>query len=175
MAFSTTDILPPSFLTGPGPEITAKDINFSKTALHEYRDYYAVVLDNVLTAEECQLLVQAAEATSNGTWEPAAINVGGGKQQVSLGERNCGRIMWDSPELVAKIWARIEEQLPELRSLERRPHVTGSGPAMRGETWRMTQLNERMRFLKYGAGQYFRGVPSPNRPCSGPTDHVRAL
>ena len=154
---ATTDMLPSSFLSGTAPAITLKRIDFAQTALSEYKDFYAVVLDNVLTAEECQLLVKAAEAQANGVWEPAMINSGGGEQKLAIDARNSGRIIWDSPEMVAKIWARIHDSLPELESLKDWANVMGNGPVKRGERWRVTRLNERMRFLKYGAGQYFRG------------------
>jgi hypothetical protein len=36
------------------------------------------------------------------------------------------------------------------------PEVTGSGPVKRREVWKMTRLNERMRFLKYTKGEYFK-------------------
>ena len=48
------------------------------------------------------------------------------------------------------------------------PHVTGFGPAKRNETLRMTRLNERMRFLKYTNGQYFRRRWKPNHGHHGP-------
>ncbi|KAI9878367.1 MAG: hypothetical protein M1830_001110 [Pleopsidium flavum] len=156
MASSSNDVLPLNFLSGPAPPITLNRIDFNQTALTEYKGYYAVVLDNVLSPEECQTLVTAAEAQTSGLWEPAMVNAGSGTQKVVLMARNCGRIIWDSPEVVAKIWARIQDSVPELEVLQQWPNVTGNGPVKRGETWKMTQLNERMRFLRYGAGQYFR-------------------
>ncbi len=158
---NTTTTLSSDFLSGPA-NISLTRIDFSKTHLHGYNGYYAVVLDNVLSPHECALLVQAAEAQTNGTWEPAMVNAGGNRQVLSLMVRNCGRIMWDSEDMVAKIWARIEDALPELQMLEGWAHVMGNGPVYRGERWRVARLNERMRFLKYGAGQYFRGIYSPS-------------
>ncbi len=158
MASPSNGARPSTFLSGPAPPITLNRINFGQTALTEYKGYYAVVLDNVLSPEECQTLVAAAQEQTNGVWEPAMVNVGGGRQKVVLDTRNCGRIIWDSPEVAAKIWARIKDSVPEMEVLEQWPNVTGNGPVKRGETWKMTRLNERMRFLKYGAGQYFRGL-----------------
>ena len=34
--------------------------------------------------------------------------------------------------------------------------ITGHGPVKRGETWRVSRLNERLRFLRYERGMYFR-------------------
>lgn len=160
MASSVTDVLPPTFLTGPAPPITLNRINFAQTTLPEYKGSYAIILDNVLTPEECHTLAAAAEAQTNGVWEQAMVNVGGGKQAMMLGTRNCGRIMWDEVDVVGKLWARIRDEVPELRVLKQWPNITGVGPSKRGETWRMSRLNERMRFLRYGAGQYFRGLSS---------------
>ena len=65
--------------------------------------------------------------------------------------RNCGRIIWDSREVVAKIWERIAHipEVQEIVRLEKVPGIFGNGPAKRDEVWRFTRPNERMRFLKY--------------------------
>lgn len=161
-----TTALPADFLSGPA-NISLNRIDFSKTRLQEYKDYYAVVLDNVLSPDECRLIVKAAEAQTNGTWAPAMVNAGLDRQVVSLMVRNSGRIIWDSAEVAAKIWARVEGSLPELQVLEGWANVMGNGPVKRGERWRVARLNERMRFLKYGAGQYFRGMCGPRLPGAG--------
>jgi len=72
--------------------------------------------------------------------------------------RNCGRIIWDSREIVGKIWKRMEHvpEVQEIARLRGRAGITGNGPAKRRETWRLTRPNERMRFLKYVGGEYFR-------------------
>ncbi|KAF2813028.1 oxidoreductase domain-containing protein, partial [Mytilinidion resinicola] len=148
--------LPKGFLKGPAPAIKVSKIDFANSTIPEYNDLWAVVLDDVMTPEECKALVNAAEATTDGKWERAMINVGNGKQALYEDTRNCGRIIWDDKEIVAKLWARVESTVPELQYLENWPKVTGIGPTKRKETWRMTRLNERMRFLKYSSGEYFR-------------------
>lgn len=148
--------LPEGFLQGPAPNITRTDVNFVEGNLPEYEDYWAVVLDGVMTEEECEQLVAAAEATTGGEWERALVNVGGGMQMMIEDTRKCGRIIWDSKELMARLWARIEDQVPEIHRLERWAHVTGNGPAKRNEVWKATRLNERARFLKYVGGEYFK-------------------
>lgn len=147
--------LPAGFLDGPASDITISRIDF-KTPLPEYEGLYAVILDNILSEEECNMLVTAAESTTSGKWERAMINIGGGRQKLMEDTRNCGRIIWDSPEIVAKIWGRIEASVPELQRLENWPKVTGNGPTRRGEVWKLTRCNERMRFLKYSKGEYFK-------------------
>ncbi|OCK88254.1 uncharacterized protein K441DRAFT_669401 [Cenococcum geophilum 1.58] len=148
--------LPAGFLDGPAPNLIISRIDFKKTPLPEYQDLYAVILDNALSPEECNMLVAAAESTTGGKWERAMVNVGGGRQRLDEGTRNCGRIIWDSPEIVAKIWARVGASVPELQRLEKWPKVTGNGPTRRNEVWNLTRCNERMRFLKYSKGEYFK-------------------
>lgn len=144
------------FLTGPSPNIEKSEVDFRYTDLPEYEGRYAIVLDNAFTKGECDTLVQAAEAQSNGSWEQAMINVGGGRQALMTDSRDCGRIIWDDKDVVKKIWSRVKDSVREIEHLKGMPRVTGNRPALSGETWKMTRLNERMRFLKYGEGQYFK-------------------
>ncbi|MCJ1285748.1 hypothetical protein MMC26_005089 [Xylographa opegraphella] len=130
-------------------KVEVRKVDFTQTQLPEYAGHYAVVLDNVLTATECNRLIQAAEASTSAGWQPAMINIGGGRQQLELDTRNCGRIIWDDSEIIGRIWKRVKDHVPELQSFSKYPGQKWQ------ETWQMTRPNERMRFLKYGAGQYF--------------------
>ncbi|MCJ1471691.1 hypothetical protein MMC13_000331 [Lambiella insularis] len=145
---SATIVLPPGFLSGPGPKTEIQKIDFTQTALPENAKLYAVVLDNVFTAEECAQLVAAAEARTDGVWEAAMINIGMGMQELRLDARNCGRIIWDDETVVKKIWNQVKSSVPEIDILKNAPLVTGNGPAKGQKTWHMTRLNERMRFLR---------------------------
>ena len=147
--------LPEEFLSQPKPDIKKQIVNFKKVGLPEYDGFYACVLDDVLTAEECVQLTRAAESTTNGSWEKAMINVGSGKQVMATETRNCGRIVWDDREIVAKIWARCRDAVPELSEIRDQPKIA-PGSARKKDAWRMTRLNERMRFLSYVEGNYFR-------------------
>ncbi|OQO11854.1 hypothetical protein B0A48_03581 [Cryoendolithus antarcticus] len=151
--------LPPDFLQGPRPDIKANRIDFSKTALSEYQHLYAVIIDNVLTHEECRALLRAAEATAPNTgWERAMVNVGGGRQKMYEDVRKCGRIIWDSQDVASRVWERVKDlaEVSEILRLEHRPKITGTGPSQRNEVWVLTRPNERMRFLKYIGGEYFK-------------------
>lgn len=145
--------LPEGLLDGPAPNLTKETIHWH--GLPEYKGKLAFVLDGVLSQEECDALVATVEATTGGEWERAMINIGGGLQRLSEETRKCGRIIWDSRELAAKLWARVEAAVPEIHKLHNQAGITGNGPAKRNETWKMTRLNERMRFLKYVGGEYF--------------------
>lgn len=149
-------ILPSNFLSSPAPGPIVQRIDFSKTSLPEYDGLYATIIDNALSEAECNALIRAAEAHAGGKWEQAMVNVGGGRQRLISDVRDCGRIIWDDDVVMGKIWSRISSLVPELGSIENAAHVTGYGPVKRGEKYQMTRLNERMRFLKYGSGQYFR-------------------
>lgn len=131
------------FLTQPATNIIVDRINFAKTSLPEYEGCYAVVLDNVLSDAECQMLIEAAEATTNGLWERAMVNVGGGRQELYIDTRNCGRIIWDSGEVADKIWQRIADipDVKEITELKSCPKIFGNGPAKRGEVWRFSRPN----------------------------------
>lgn len=154
---SSTSTLPPDFLRAPAAGISASKIDFATTTLPEYKDLYAVVIDGVLSEEECAQLLQAAEATANGTWERAMVNVGHGQQKMISELRNCGRIIWDSRDVVDRIWSRIGHvaEVQEIMRLVNVPKILGNGPLKRKETWVYTRPNERMRFLKYTGGEYF--------------------
>lgn len=147
---------PDGFLEGTAPNITRTNIDFAAAELHEYDGAWAVVLDGVITEEECKQLVEAAEATTNGIWERALVNIGGGRQAMYEDARKCGRILWDNREIMAKLWARIEGFVQDIHQLKNWAGVTGHGPAKRNETWRVTRLNERGRYLKYVGGEYFK-------------------
>jgi hypothetical protein len=159
MYTTTSHPLPEDFLTTPSPNITSTKIDFTKTPLPKYKDCYAVILENVLTPEECATLIRGAEATApERGWERAMVNIGGGHQRLMTDQRNCGRIIWDSPEVVDKVWKRIAHlaEVQEIVRLENAPKVFGNGPAKRQEVWKFTRPNERMRFLKYVGGEYFK-------------------
>lgn len=151
--------LPEGFLSGPAPNLTRTDIDLQKNGIvPHYDNLWATVLDGVLSEEECDVFLAAAESTTDGEWERAMVNIGGGMQAMYEDTRKCGRIIWDDKDVVAKLWARIADAVPDIHELNNRPHVTGNGPAKRNETWKLTRLNERMRFLKYIGGEYFKGL-----------------
>lgn len=62
----TSFTLPDDFLSEPAPNIQIQKIDFTKTALPEYKDLYAVILDDAFTEAECGDLIRAAEARTDG-------------------------------------------------------------------------------------------------------------
>ena len=132
-------------------------IDFSRTPLPEYSNYFAILIENLLTPAECAALLNAAQSTTGNIWEQAMVNIGGGRQMLDVDSRNCGRIIWDDKVLAARLRDRILPHLPpEIVTLKDKPDINGKGPVKRKETWRISRLNDRLRFLKYTHGMYFR-------------------
>ncbi|KAI5783023.1 hypothetical protein FPQ18DRAFT_358659 [Pyronema domesticum] len=122
---------------------------------------FALIIDNFLTPAECTSLLSAAEA--KGPWELAMVNIGYGRQKVLTDVRNCERIIFDTEEISEQLFERLKPTLSEFeidhigpRESEKGKRWTGLRSACTGEEWRMTRLNERLRFLKYSEGEYFR-------------------
>jgi hypothetical protein len=170
--------IPDSFLTTPPPDaqpITVTPIDFASSPLPEYAGCYAVVLDHVLSPSECATLLSLAEASvpsaeegsgvlRNGPddpWAPALVNVGGGFEVLEQGYRNGERIVWDRQEVVDRLWARclsagqgMRERFAELGEGEK--GIAGSSVRGERDKWVFVRVNDRMRFLKYGKGGFFR-------------------
>ncbi|CAD6443897.1 82f8c154-ac9c-4a67-b14f-e693982748a0 [Sclerotinia trifoliorum] len=98
----------------------------------------------------------------NNGWTPAMVNAGVGYEFLSTEYRNSDRIIWDEKEVVERIWKRvlqakgIKEDIGVLEG-KKWERFTSLG-IRRGERWVSINqgINERMRFLRYGPGQYFR-------------------
>jgi len=141
----------------PPSTCRAETIDFEHVGLPNYKGKFAVLIHNLLSPQECDELLEAAEEASGFQWEGAMINVGNGRQEMMTDVRLCDRILWDTPQLVEALGARIKPFLPDnVVTLEDNAGITGGGPVKRKESYRMTRLNERLRFLKYGQGMYFR-------------------
>ncbi|CCX05569.1 hypothetical protein FPQ18DRAFT_326169 [Pyronema domesticum] len=112
---------------------------------------FAMVIDDFLTGEECASLLQLAEATHS--WEPALVNFGNGAQILALSARKCGRIIVDSHELADMLFQRIRPILEENEVA-----IIGADTKWRiaNAPWKVTRINERLRFLRYKPGDYFR-------------------
>jgi len=147
-----------NLLEGPAPPTcTSRLIDFKKEGLPEYADAFAMAIDDLVTPEECTALLNAAESHSEGKWEEAMITLGNGEQRTVLDRRNCGRILFDNVELASRIRDRIVPHLPQdIVTLKNEPGILGRGAVRRKEAWQLTRLNERLRFLKYTSGMYFR-------------------
>lgn len=94
----------------------------------------------------------------------AMVNAGVGKEVLMTDYRNSDRIIWDNQEIMNRLWDRClkgEEVKEKLSRIEDWPLIQGVSAAVRGDKWHVTRLNERMRFLMYGPGQFFSGALLP--------------
>lgn len=101
------------------------------------RRQFAIVIDNVLTPEECNQWIADTEAMK---YEQALVNVGGGRNILITDYRNSLRCIVDDEERAAELWDRIRHFIPS--DLQFRQFVP-------------CELNERLRFLRYDPGDYF--------------------
>ena len=117
-------------------------------ALPSRSGQFAVTLRGVLTPAECRAVVEATERRGYGA---ALLNVGGGREVYSPDHRDSARVIVDSPEFADALFARVAHALPPTLESGTRGHGNGGG----GAVWRLVGLNERLRFLRYDAGQKF--------------------
>lgn len=188
MHYASNDVaIPEDFLslTAPPPDaqpVTISPVNWASSPLPECAGLFAVVLDNALSPSECQALLELAEASvdvfrMNSTgdrnpWMPAMVNAGSGFEVLDTGYRNSDRIVWDEQEVVDRIWRRclqgeagevLRKRLDMLDGDEELGacRMRGRNWIVEKQRWEFRRLNQRMRFLKYGAGQFFRRRSTP--------------
>ncbi|KAK6074900.1 oxidoreductase domain containing protein [Seiridium cupressi] len=171
-SYSSADVeIPSDYLTSEpydAKPIILKQINFKDTVLPEYDGGFAVVLDNVLSPSECAQLISMAESSvldknkieDGDPWQPALVNIGSGYEVLQADYRNSDRIIWDQQDIVDRIWARME-RVPGVREMLSRFNENDllGGRKRNGKpgmNWDFHRVNKRLRFLKYGSGQFFR-------------------
>lgn len=98
----------------------------------------AFLLHNFFSSQECDDLVSTTEVLG---YSAAKVSVYGG-QMVSMDTvRKGSRLIWDTQQSwLEPLWERLERHLPELG-------ISG---------YRPIELNNRLRFLKYEPGDYFK-------------------
>eukprot|EP00041_Stephanoeca_diplocostata_P008605 m.127027 g.127027 ORF g.127027 m.127027 type:complete len:231 (+) comp17403_c0_seq1:99-791(+) len=123
------------------PEAQVSSLTFEPFAIpgFENKNEYVGTIDSVMSAQECQDLIQYSESRG---YAPALLNVGGGKQIAAPEIRNSDRCIIDSPALAESIFLRIEHLLPQEWTQD-------------ASTFDIVGLNERLRFLRYDPGQKF--------------------
>ncbi|EED89377.1 predicted protein, partial [Thalassiosira pseudonana CCMP1335] len=123
---------------------------------------FAILLDNLLTPEECASLLRRAEDEG---FDHALIQGPGGKEILRQDIRACGRCIIDDAALADAVFQRIMNA------------VQGTDNEYNAVT--AVGLNERLRFLKYEPGQFFaphqdiRYIRGPDSgPRAGETSHI---
>jgi len=112
------------------------DVVRTEVNLPQGQGRLAFILDNILTEAECRDLIRRTEDQG---YEPALLNVGPGRQELVTDVRKSERCIIDSVETASWIWERIRENIPDVWK----------------NYFKVVGLNERLRFLKYGPGEYF--------------------
>ena len=173
MTYESKEVdIPDDYLRTDPPDaqpITFSQIEFEKTTLPQYKGGQAFVLDHVLSPSECTKLIELAESSvldkdrgPDGTaWNPAMVNVGGGFEVLVPEYRNSDRIIWDTQEIADRLWARIV-RVPEIQESKVLSFRNGDLLGTRSKEskgkrtrWDFERANKRLRFLKYGPGQFF--------------------
>ncbi|KAJ7346059.1 hypothetical protein DFH08DRAFT_870498 [Mycena albidolilacea] len=129
--------------------VSSGRVDFNAAGLPEYKGCYAIVLDSLFSAEEPSSFLAEAEASS--TWKIAQINAGT-HEYTDTAYRNSDRIIYDSFELSDKIFARIRPHLKDIEEFEETVFTSGEAK----QKWRVVRMNERLRFLRYPIGGYFK-------------------
>ncbi|KAJ7752445.1 hypothetical protein DFH07DRAFT_744938, partial [Mycena maculata] len=126
-------------------------IDFLAAGLPEYADCYAIVLDGLFSKPELSATLKEVELFS--PWQIAQVNSGTEAYTVPT-YRNGQRILYDSFDLSARIFEKLRPHLRAIEEIEEPAHIPGVGPAV--QKWRLVRLNERLRFLRYPKGGFFR-------------------
>lgn len=166
---STTNSIPePPQPESPGQSapIAIHKIDFTAVGFPEYKNEFALVIDNLFTRADCQKLLDAAEAKNE--WEVAQVNGRGGYGFTDLSYRNSSRILYDDFELADWILEKLRPYIGEIEKMPPGKHHMYSkdreerkGSGQQAKHVELSRMNERLRYLKYGPGQFFR------RHCDG--------
>ncbi|CAE6446473.1 unnamed protein product [Rhizoctonia solani] len=136
------------------PPVVAQRLDFVKLGLPEYEHKFAMVIDNLFTPEDCARYI--AKVESEKEWEQAAINIAKNAQIVDTSYRNSSRILYDTEELAGEMFEKLRPYLKDIEHMDSSPLHRDSRKQPTGPPARWVSLNERLRFLKYGPGQFFR-------------------
>jgi len=127
-----------------------KDITHSWSSK---REPLAIVIDNLLTPEECKSWIEYTEQVG---YEVALVNIGGGLQIKRLDYRNSSRCLIDDSNRAKELFERIKPFMELKKEIENKVPY---------------ELNERLRFLRYDPGEYF--APHLDGRYDRPKDHPR--
>jgi Rps23 Pro-64 3,4-dihydroxylase Tpa1-like proline 4-hydroxylase len=106
----------------------------------------AFTIENCLTAEECNALIQFSEEKG---YETALLNAGFA-QVLATDTRKSERCMVDDENLAKDLWQRIQHVVPKTLT-----KTYGPTDNQIVKEYEAVGLNERLRFLRYKKGDYF--------------------
>ncbi|EAU86321.1 hypothetical protein CC1G_08045 [Coprinopsis cinerea okayama7 len=130
-------------------------IDFSETPLSSnYSGFYAKILDDVFSLEECKELAGLV-----GDWEPAGLSAEGPTQTVHKEFRNSDRCLVFNREVAEMVYQRLRPLVEEIHRIEPTSQfglIIGKAGRKQGPTYELIGVNERLSFLRYGPGHYFK-------------------
>jgi len=140
--------------------INAPVFDWSATPLErDYGGCYLKVLDDFFTSEECAALIALAE--SDQEWKQAAVHYGleAHENYINTEYRNSERILRFDHDVAEKLYQRLLPYIQELVEIKAGDKWEGivARPGSVSGTWTLVGLNERLSFLRYGPGHYFKG------------------
>ncbi|KAJ7866670.1 hypothetical protein B0H13DRAFT_1636595, partial [Mycena leptocephala] len=125
-------------------------VDFPAAGLPEYAGCYAIVVDDLYSRPMLSSTLGEAERQP---WKFAQINAGTEVYTVP-DYRNGERIIHDSFPLSEQIFEKLRPHLSAIEEIEEQTYVRGVGAAV--QKWRMLRLNERLRYLRYPKGGFFK-------------------
>ncbi|KAJ3539162.1 hypothetical protein NMY22_g4856 [Coprinellus aureogranulatus] len=136
-------------------------LDWSKTPLADvYPGYYAKIIDDVFTPAECDALIALAQSDGK-QFTQAYLNFGMGANDkfMDLDFRNSDRILRFDKPAADQIYQRLLPYISEITALtpghQYWERVATIDKRQR-LTWKLVGVNERLSYLRYGEGQYFR-------------------
>lgn len=105
----------------------------------------ALIVDNFLSKEECENLIKITEARG---YEEALVNIGNGAQRSMRDVRNSDRCMIDDERVASLFYQKCQKYIPDT--------FGGRSGSSKSQCWIKTGINERLRFLRYQKGGYFK-------------------
>ncbi|KAG6830571.1 hypothetical protein H0H92_016022 [Tricholoma furcatifolium] len=142
-------------------QVVVSPIDFSQTSLSgTYNPFYAKVIDNLFTREDCVRLLDLA-ASKEGGWKPAGVAAGGAGLSVHTDLRNSETIRVTDEEHAYWIYEKLKPYVDELHEIspDSRWGCITNRPGKKqaeSETWALTGIRTDLNFLRYGPGHYFR-------------------
>ncbi|KAJ7315761.1 hypothetical protein DFH08DRAFT_715273, partial [Mycena albidolilacea] len=133
-------------------------VDFEAAGLPEYAHCYAIVIDSLFPDPELTSILSEAERQP---WQVAQVNSGTIAFTNTSTYLQCllNRIIHDSFELSAQIFEKIRPHLSTIEEIEEpvSVYLRHSGRHIQAvQKWRMVRMNERLRFLRYPKGGFFR-------------------
>ncbi|KAJ7848662.1 hypothetical protein B0H14DRAFT_2582965 [Mycena olivaceomarginata] len=112
-------------------------VDFPAAGLPEYADCYAIIVDDLYSRSTLSSFLSEAQL------QPQGVDAASGE-----------RIIHDSFPISEQIFAELRPHLSAIEEIEEQTYVPGVGDAT--QKWRMVRLNERLRFLRYPKGGFFK-------------------